>query len=120
MKGPGFSGAVDIGGLVRREEKRKKRRRKEKKRVKIKGEMLVPRAFTQNGLLKIMLKSFFHFYIYNAIEPVVQNHDDMNMIIMSCQREKQHELMRRSFFWILFKLLDNKLKTYEIKRVKTY
>lgn len=30
MKGLGFSGAVDIGGLVRREENRKEKRRREK------------------------------------------------------------------------------------------
>ncbi len=41
-------------------------------------------------------------------------------LYMSCQREKQHNVMRISFFFTLFKLLDNKLRTYEIKRVKTY
>jgi len=32
-------------------------------------------------------------------------------LYMSCQREKQHNVMRMSFFFFtLFKLLDNKLK----------
>jgi len=64
--------------------------------------MLV-RAFTQNGLLKIMLKSFFQYYIYNirafGANSWWYEYDHYREATWGDEKEL--------FFWILFKLLNN-------------